>query len=52
MGEFFNENGDDGTVVCTVFDFDGFNTKHGIIIQGTELRSNNGKLMQLQQYSV
>ncbi|KAL9411202.1 hypothetical protein AB3S75_044904 [Citrus x aurantiifolia] len=38
MGEFFNENGDDGMLVCSLFEFDGFITKHGLIIQGIELR--------------
>ncbi|KAJ4722954.1 F-box protein [Melia azedarach] len=40
MGEFFNENGDDGTLVCSVFDFSSGYTKRGIIIQGIELRPN------------
>ncbi|KAL9411194.1 hypothetical protein AB3S75_044896 [Citrus x aurantiifolia] len=43
MGEFFNENGDDGTVICSVFDFDGYSPKHGIIIQGIEVRPKNGR---------
>ncbi|XP_031267306.1 putative F-box protein PP2-B12 [Pistacia vera] len=43
MGEFFNENGDEGTLICSLFDFDGMSTKRGIIIEGIELRPKNGK---------
>ncbi|KAJ4722952.1 F-box protein [Melia azedarach] len=43
MGEFFNENGDDGTLVCSVFDFSRYHTKRGIIIQGIELRPKNNR---------
>ncbi|GAY36077.1 hypothetical protein CUMW_279090 [Citrus unshiu] len=41
MGEFFNETGEDGTVVCSVFGFD--DAKSGIIIQGIELRPKSGR---------
>ncbi|XP_052298745.1 uncharacterized protein LOC107174909 isoform X5 [Citrus sinensis] len=42
MGEFFNENGDDGTVVCKLCE-SGSVQKRGIIIQGIELRPKYGK---------
>lgn len=42
MGEFFNENGDDGIVVCRLYE-SGSVKKHGIIIQGIELRPTYGK---------
>ncbi|KAK0608012.1 hypothetical protein LWI29_024098 [Acer saccharum] len=42
MGGFFNENGDDGTVVSTLFDFDQFNIKRGFIVEGIEFRPRNG----------
>ncbi|KAL9411204.1 hypothetical protein AB3S75_044906 [Citrus x aurantiifolia] len=38
MGEFFNKNGDDGTLLCSLFDFDRFGTRHGLVIEGIELR--------------
>ncbi|XP_052290013.1 F-box protein PP2-B10-like [Citrus sinensis] len=41
MGEFFNETGEDGTVVYSVFGFD--DAKSGIIIQGIELRPKSGR---------
>ncbi|KAI9196416.1 hypothetical protein LWI28_023751 [Acer negundo] len=41
MGEFFNEHGDDGVVVCSLFDFDGFRTKGGLIVEGIEIRPKN-----------
>ncbi|KAK9180324.1 hypothetical protein WN943_029532 [Citrus x changshan-huyou] len=34
MGEFFNKNGDDGTLLCSLHDFDKFGTS--LIIQGIE----------------
>ncbi|KAJ4722947.1 F-box protein [Melia azedarach] len=43
MGEFFNGSGDDGTLVCSVFDFHSLDTKHGIIIQGIEVRPKNNR---------
>ncbi|KAH9685429.1 F-box protein PP2-B10 [Citrus sinensis] len=42
MGEFFNENGDDGTAVCKLCE-SGSMQKRGIIIQGIELRPKYGK---------
>ncbi|KAJ4722953.1 F-box protein [Melia azedarach] len=42
MGEFFNENGNDGTLVCSVFEING-HSKHGIIIQGIELRPKSSQ---------
>ncbi|KAH9680949.1 F-box protein PP2-B10 [Citrus sinensis] len=42
MGEFFNENGDDGKLVCSLFEFDSFITKRGLIIQGIEVRPKSG----------
>ncbi|KAK3187830.1 hypothetical protein Dsin_027391 [Dipteronia sinensis] len=42
MGGFFNENGDDGTVVTTLFDFDQLNIKRGFIVEGIEFRPRNG----------
>lgn len=42
MGELFNENGDDGRLMCSLFEFDGLITKHGLIIQGIELRPKSG----------
>ncbi|KAL5848620.1 hypothetical protein ACOSQ4_006633 [Xanthoceras sorbifolium] len=41
MGEFFNELGDDGVVVCSLFDFHGFNSKGGLFVEGIELRPKN-----------
>ncbi|KAK2643922.1 hypothetical protein Ddye_019117 [Dipteronia dyeriana] len=38
MGEFFNEHGDDGIVVCSLFDFHGGDVKCGLIVEGIELR--------------
>ncbi|XP_031263023.1 putative F-box protein PP2-B12 [Pistacia vera] len=43
MSEFFNVNGDEGTLLFRVFDFHGFCTKHGLIIEGIELRPKNGR---------
>ncbi|ESR45031.1 hypothetical protein CICLE_v10003100mg [Citrus x clementina] len=42
MGDFFNENGDDGTVVCRLCE-PGSVQKRGIITQGIELRPKYGK---------
>ncbi|KAL9411197.1 hypothetical protein AB3S75_044899 [Citrus x aurantiifolia] len=42
MGEFFNKNGDDGTLLCTLFDFDRFGSSNGLIIQGIEVRPKKG----------
>ncbi|KAJ4722948.1 F-box protein [Melia azedarach] len=42
MGEFF-VNGDDGRVVCSLFDMGGLiNYKHGLIIQGIMVRPKSG----------
>lgn len=41
MGEHFIENRDDGILVCSIFDFDKSNIKHGLIIKGIELRPKN-----------
>ena len=38
MGEFINENKDDGNVVFSVFDFHGVSAKGGLIVEGIELR--------------
>ncbi|XVE81398.1 hypothetical protein DITRI_Ditri15bG0060100 [Diplodiscus trichospermus] len=38
MGEFWNEYGDDGTVECSLRDFDPYLYKQGLIIEGIELR--------------
>ncbi|KAK8599717.1 hypothetical protein V6N12_049591 [Hibiscus sabdariffa] len=38
MGEFFNENGDDGTVVFSLKELDKCYHKRGLIIEGIELR--------------
>ncbi|KAL9408674.1 hypothetical protein AB3S75_047120 [Citrus x aurantiifolia] len=38
MGEFFNKNGDGGTLLCSLFEFDRFGTRHGLVIQGIEFR--------------
>ncbi|KAJ0092000.1 hypothetical protein Patl1_25949 [Pistacia atlantica] len=43
MGEFFNENGDNGMLICSVFDFKGLHTKRGLIVEGIELRPKDGK---------
>lgn len=42
MGEFFNKNGNDGTLLCSLFDFDRFGTRHGLVIEGIELRPKKG----------
>ena len=42
MDEFFNENEDDVIFVCSVFDFDGYSSKHGIIIEQIEFTPKNG----------
>ncbi|KAH7573066.1 hypothetical protein ACOSP7_006496 [Xanthoceras sorbifolium] len=38
MGEFFNEHGDDGTVLSSLFDFHQFTTRRGLIVEGIEFR--------------
>ncbi|KAJ0092274.1 hypothetical protein Patl1_25931 [Pistacia atlantica] len=38
IGEFFKKHGENGGVVYSLFDFDGFSSKHGLIIEGIELR--------------
>ncbi len=38
MGEFFNEHGDDGNVVFSVFDYHAGNTMNGLTVEGIELR--------------
>ncbi|KDO37902.1 hypothetical protein CISIN_1g036372mg, partial [Citrus sinensis] len=40
MGEFFNKNGDDGTLLCSLHDFDKFGTS--LIMQGIEVRPKKG----------
>ncbi|KAI4346200.1 hypothetical protein L6164_013272 [Bauhinia variegata] len=37
MGEFFNGNGDDGSVMCRLFDYDGY-IKRGLVVEGIEFR--------------
>ncbi|KAK4855463.1 hypothetical protein QYF36_007673 [Acer negundo] len=41
MGEFFNEHEADGVLVCSLFDFDGFSPKGGLIVEGIQLRPKN-----------
>lgn len=41
IGEFVKKNVENGGVVYSLFDFDGFSSKHGLIIQGFELRPKN-----------
>ncbi|KAK1577539.1 hypothetical protein Q3G72_022638 [Acer saccharum] len=41
MGEFFNEHGADRVVVCSLFDFDRFSPKGGLIVEGIQLRPKN-----------
>ncbi|KAI4346197.1 hypothetical protein L6164_013269 [Bauhinia variegata] len=38
MGEFFNEFGDDGSVMFKLLDFHGSDTKAGLIVEGVEFR--------------
>ncbi|XP_056166063.1 F-box protein PP2-B11-like isoform X3 [Syzygium oleosum] len=38
MGEFYNENGDDGTLVCCLKEVDNYTAKRGIVVEGIELR--------------
>ncbi|KAK3414762.1 hypothetical protein EUGRSUZ_H00081 [Eucalyptus grandis] len=38
MGEFYNENGDDGTLVCSLKEVDDYTTKLGLVVEGIELR--------------
>lgn len=42
MGEFFNENGDGGSVVCSLLEVDDYTGKRGLIIEGIEFRPKNG----------
>ncbi|CAK7336244.1 unnamed protein product [Dovyalis caffra] len=42
MGEFFNENGDDGMVVSSLREVDNYITKHGLIVEGIEFRPKAG----------
>ncbi|CAK7336245.1 unnamed protein product [Dovyalis caffra] len=43
MGEFYNDKEGDGNIVCSVSEADSHNPKHGIIIEGIELRPKDGK---------
>ena len=38
MGEFFNEQGEDGSVLCGLKEVDNYNRKSGLIVEGIELR--------------
>lgn len=38
MGEFFNEHGDDGTAVASLFDFEQSSVKRGLVVEGIEFR--------------
>nr|AWL54296.1 phloem protein 2-11 [Boehmeria nivea] len=42
MGEFFNERGDDGSVLCGLKAVDDFNSKSGLIVEGIEIRPKAG----------
>ncbi|XP_044486306.1 F-box protein At2g02240-like [Mangifera indica] len=42
MREFFNGNGDDRMLICSVFDFKGLNSKRVLIVDGIELRPKDG----------
>ena len=44
MGEFFNEHGEDGPVLCSVKEIvlDKYRTKSGLIVEGIELRPRVG----------
>ncbi|KAH9680953.1 hypothetical protein WN943_029547 [Citrus x changshan-huyou] len=42
MGEFFNKNGDNGMLLCSLLDFDIFGTRHDLVIEGIELRPKKG----------
>lgn len=43
IGEFFNENGQDGSVVCRLWDNDVHTTRHGLLVEGIEFRPKEGK---------
>ncbi|KAK3414761.1 hypothetical protein EUGRSUZ_H00080 [Eucalyptus grandis] len=38
MGEFYNENGDDGTLDCGLKETDNYTIKRGLVVEGIELR--------------
>ncbi|KAL5542554.1 hypothetical protein UlMin_010264 [Ulmus minor] len=38
MGEFFNDNGEDGAVLCNLKEVNNFNPKSGLIVEGIEIR--------------
>ncbi|KAF8014290.1 hypothetical protein BT93_H0202 [Corymbia citriodora subsp. variegata] len=38
MGEFYNENGDDGMLLCSLKEVDNHTPKRGLIVEGIELR--------------
>ncbi|KAF8014289.1 hypothetical protein BT93_H0201 [Corymbia citriodora subsp. variegata] len=38
MGEFYNDNGEDGTLLCSLREVDDYNPKSGFTIEGIELR--------------
>ncbi|GMN19287.1 hypothetical protein TIFTF001_050912 [Ficus carica] len=42
MGEFFNEDGEDGSVLCSLKEVDNYHTKSGLIVEGIELRPRLG----------
>lgn len=42
MGEFFNENGEDGSVLCSLKEVDNYHTKSGLIVEGIEIRPKVG----------
>ena len=42
MGEFFNEDGEDGSVLCSLKEVDNYQTKSGLIVGGIELRPRLG----------
>ncbi|CAK7336243.1 unnamed protein product [Dovyalis caffra] len=43
MGEFFNDNGDNGSVVCGLREVDDYTSKHGLIVEGIEFRPKEGR---------
>lgn len=38
MGEFYNERGDDGILVCSLKEVDNYTAKRGLVVEGIELR--------------
>ncbi|XP_039155469.1 F-box protein PP2-B11-like [Eucalyptus grandis] len=38
MGEFYNENGDDGTLECSFKEVDEYTLRSGLVVEGIELR--------------